>query len=162
MDLGCYSLHAHRVLATLAGGEPRLVAARAGERAGAPGVDEWFDVDLEFPSGATGLAHCNMAGAVQELTYRITGSRGDALATNFILPHTDDRVQVTTPAGRRVENLGKRSSYTYQLEAFTAAVRTGSPMPTDSDDAVRTMHLIDACYRAAGLEPRARWIPSAR
>lgn len=161
MDLGCYSLHAHRVLAGVAGGEPRLVAARAGERAGVPGVDEWFDADLVFPSGATGLAHCNMAGAAQELTYRITGSLGDVLATNFILPHIDDRVVVTTAAGSRVEHLGNRSSYTYQLEAFTAAVRTGAPMPTDSDDAVRTMALIDACYRAAGLEPRARWVAPA-
>jgi predicted dehydrogenase len=158
MDLGCYSLHAHRVLAPLAGGPPRLVSARAGERSGVPGVDEWFDVDLVFPTGATGLAHCNMAGAAQELTYRIVGSRGEAIATNFILPHLDDRVIVTTEAWERVEHLGHRSSYTYQLEAFAAAVRTGAPMPTDSDDAVETMLLIDQCYRAAGLAPRARWV----
>jgi predicted dehydrogenase len=37
MDLGCYSLHAQRVLAPWAGGAPRLVAARGGERPGAPG-----------------------------------------------------------------------------------------------------------------------------
>ena len=40
MDLGCYSLHAQRMLAPWAGGAPRLVAARGGEKAGAPGVDE--------------------------------------------------------------------------------------------------------------------------
>ena len=160
MDLGCYSLHAHRVLAMLAGGAPRLVSARAGERAGVPGVDEWFDAELVFPCGATGLAHCNMAGSAQQLTYRIVGTLGEALAANFILPHIDDRVLVRTAAGERVEHLGNRSSYTYQLEAFTAAVRTGSPMPTDSDDAVETMRLIDQCYRAAGFEPRARWMPS--
>ncbi|MGH2814099.1 MAG: Gfo/Idh/MocA family protein, partial [Actinomycetota bacterium] len=34
MDLGCYSLHAHRMLAPWAGGPPRVVAARGGERAG--------------------------------------------------------------------------------------------------------------------------------
>ena len=159
MDLGCYSLHAHRVLAPLAGGAPRLVAARARERAGVPGVDEWFEADLVFPSGATGLAHCNMNGEAQELSYRIVGSAGEALVTNFILPHIDDRVVVRTAAGERVEHMGHRSSYTYQLEAFTNAIRTGAPMPTDSDDAVETMRLIDACYRAAGLEPRARWVP---
>jgi predicted dehydrogenase len=161
MDLGCYSLHAHRVLAPLAGGAPELVAARAGERAGLPGVDEWFEADMVFPSGATGLALCNMAGAAQELTYRIVGSLGEAMVANFILPHIDDRVLVTTAAGQRVEHLGRRSSYTYQLDAFTAAVRTGAPMPTDSDDAVETMRLIDRCYRAAGFEPRARFVPPA-
>jgi hypothetical protein len=29
-------------------------------------------------------------------------------------------------------------------------------VPTDSDDAVVNMQLIDACYRAAGFEPRPR------
>ena len=160
MDLGCYSLHAHRVLAPLAGGEPVLVSARGGERRGRPGVDEWLEADLKFPSDATGLAHCNMAGEAQELTYRIVGSRGEAMAANFILPHVDDRLLVRTDAGERVEHLGNRSSYTYQLEAFTAAVRTGAAMPTDSDDAVMTMQLIDQCYRTAGFEPRPRWISS--
>ena len=61
MDLGCYSLHALRVLAPWAGGAPRLAGARGGERAGAPGVDEWLDADLEFPGGATGSARCHMA-----------------------------------------------------------------------------------------------------
>ncbi len=159
MDLGCYGLHAHRVLAPWAGGEPVLVAARGGERAGQPGVDEWMDADLEFPTGATGLAHCNMAGDAPELTYRLIGSRGEARIANFIQPHLDDRLLVKTAAGERVEHLGRRSSYTYQLEAFIAAVRTGARMPTDSDDAVETMSLIDRCYRAAGFEPRPRWVP---
>ena len=75
---------------------------------------------------------------------------------NFILPHIDDRLLVTTEAGERVEHLGTRSSYTYQLEAFTAAVREGARMPTDSDDAVVTMLMVDECYRALGLEPRQR------
>jgi predicted dehydrogenase len=156
MDLGCYSLHAHRALAPWAGGEPSLVSARAGERTGLPEVDEWLDAELVFPSGVTGLARCNMAGDETEMTYRIIGTRGSAEATNFVLPHLDDRVLVTTPDGTRVEHLGTRSSYTYQLEAFTAHIRTGTPMPTDSDDAVETMRLIDECYRAVGLELRPR------
>ena len=159
MDLGCYSLHAHRVLAPWAGGEPELVAARAGERAGLPGVDEWFDAELRFPSGATGLARCNMDGPTLELTYRIVGSLGEATVANFILPHLDDRLIVRGGAGERVEHLGSRSSYTYQLDAFIAAVRHGVPMPTDADDAVQTMRMIDRCYLAAGLEPRPRLQP---
>jgi len=156
MDLGCYSLHAHRVLAPWAGGEPSVVAVRGGERAGLPGVDEWADVDLVFPSGATGLARCHMAGEKQQLTYQIVGRRGEATVANFILPHLDDRLLVKTDAGERVEHLGTRSSYTYQLEAFIASIREGVRMPTDSDDAVVTMRLIDECYRALGLEPRPR------
>lgn len=157
MDLGCYSLHAHRVLAPWAGGQPSLVRATGGEREGLPGVDEWVDAELVFPSGATGLARCHMAGDATEMTYRIVGTRGEATVANFVLPQLDDRLLVTTAAGDRVEHLGKRSSYTYQLEAFTAYVREGVPMTTDSDDAVATMKLIDQCYRAIGLERRPRF-----
>ena len=61
---------------------------------------------------------------------------------------------MTTAAGTRTEELGHRSSYTYQLEAFAAHLRDGAPLPTDADDAVANMQLIDNCYRAAGLTPR--------
>jgi predicted dehydrogenase len=156
MDLGCYSLHAQRVLAPWGGGEPELVAARAGERPGAPGVDEWLEAQLRFPSGATGVARCHMASDRRQMTYRVIGSRGEALVTNFVEPHLDDRLIVQTPPGRHVERLGTRSSYTYQLEAFARAVREGAPLPVDVDDAVANMRLIDACYLAAGLRPRPR------
>jgi predicted dehydrogenase len=154
MDLGCYSLHAQRLVAPWAGGEPCVTAARAGERDGAPGIDEWLDADLIFPSGATGSARCHMAANRRQMQYRIIGTRGEAKALCFVEPHTDDRVVITTAAGERVEKLGTRSSYTYQLEAFIAAVRTGAAVPTDPDDAVATMRLIDDCYWAAGLRPR--------
>jgi predicted dehydrogenase len=156
MDLGCYGLHAHRVLAPWAGGPPRVVAARAGERAGHPGVDEWLEADLEFPGGATGSVRCNMAGADVRLTCRIVGGRGEATAANFALPTMDDRVTITTRAGRRVEHLGTRPTYTYQLEALRAHLRGGAPLPIDADDARATMELIDACYSAAGFDPRPR------
>ena len=156
MDLGCYSLHAVRMLAPWAGGAPRLVSARGGERAGAPGVDEWLDAELEFPGGATASARCHMAYDGLEMSCRIVGTRGEALAPNFVLPHLDDRVVVRTADGERTERLGTRSSYTYQLEAFAARVREGAPLPLDADDALATMTLIDACYRAAGFEPRPR------
>jgi predicted dehydrogenase len=156
MDLGCYSLHALRMLAPWAGGAPRLVSARGGERAGAPGVDEWLDADLEFPGGATGSARCHMAYGELEMSCRIVGTRGEATAPNFVLPQMDDRVVIRTADGERTEHLGTRSSYTYQLEAFAARVREGTPLPLDADDAVTTMELIDGCYRAAGFDPRPR------
>jgi predicted dehydrogenase len=156
MDLGCYGLHAVRMLAPWAGGAPRLVSARGGERTGAPGVDEWLDAGLEFPGGATASARCHMACEDLAMSCRIVGSRGEALAPNFVLPHLDDRLVVRTPDGERTERLGTRSSYTYQLEALAAHIRRGSPLPLDADDALATMSLIDESYRAAGFEPRPR------
>jgi predicted dehydrogenase len=160
MDLGCYSLHAHRALAPWAGGPPRLVAARAGERAGHPNVDEWLDADLEFPNGATGRARCHMAAPEWRFTCRLIGTRGEAVAENFVQPHLDDRVTITDVRGSRVEELGRRSSYTYQLEAFAAHLRHGTPLKNNLDDAVDTMRLIDECYRSAGLTPRPQRQPA--
>ena len=85
---------------------------------------------------------------------RIICSHGEAAALNFVEPHHDDRIIVTTATGTRTEELGRRSSYTYQLEAFVAHLRDGAALPTDADNAVANMQLIDNCYRAAGLTPR--------
>ncbi|GAA2165981.1 putative dehydrogenase [Humibacillus xanthopallidus] len=154
MDLGCYSLHSMRMLAPFVGGEPALVGARGGERAGHPRVDEWLTAELEFPNGVTGTAGCNMASDHHQMSHRLIGTAGEAVITDFVNPHNDDRLIVTTTKGTRTERLGTRSSYTYQLEAFTTAVRTGVPARTDATDAVRTMRLIDQCYEAVGLQPR--------
>jgi predicted dehydrogenase len=162
MDIGCYSLHAHHALAPWAGGPPRLVAARGGERVGHPGVDEWLDADLEFPDGATGRSRCHMAADTRRYTCRIIGSHGEAGAANFVEPHVDDRITVTTTAGTRIEELGRRSSYTYQLEAFAAHLRDGVPLRNDAEDAVASMELIDDCYRAAGFTPRPTSKPLIR
>src|SRR6266540_3435358 len=122
----------------------------------APGVDEWLEADLEFPGGATGSARCNMDGEDVRMICQIVGDRGEATAANFALPTMDDRVTITTPGGRRVERLGTRPTYTYQLEALRAHLRDAVPLPIDADDALATMELIDACYHAAGFQPRPR------
>ncbi len=154
MDLGCYSLHAVRVLGAYAGGEPSFVSATADERAGAPGVDERLHAELGYPSGATAAAGCDMAASERDMHCRVVGTLGEAVVTSFVQPHLDDRLVVRTASGERSEHLGTRSSYTYQLEAMAAAVRHRAPMPTDADDAVATMRLIDGCYVAAGLPLR--------
>jgi predicted dehydrogenase len=154
MDLGCYALHAQRVLGDFAGGEPRVVGATGAERAGVPGVDEWADVHLEFPSGATGLARCSMNSEGWDMSLRAVGSTGAAFIPDFLYQKDDDRIIITSGAGDRTEHCGSATSYTYQLEAFMNAVRNGAPYRTDADDAVANMSLIDDCYRAIGLGPR--------
>lgn len=157
MDVGCYGLHALRLLAGALGGTPRLLGARAGERT--PGVDAWLAAELELPGGVPATLRCGMDGAAYDFSYRLVGARGQAHAPEFPRPHLSDVIEVTTPDGTRVEELGRRSSYTYQLEALATHLRGGGPIVTDADDAVATMELIEATYRAAGLEPRPRHAP---
>lgn len=152
MDLGCYGLHVMRRLGGLLGGHPSIVSAHASERT--PGVDEWCDVELRFPSDATGLSANTMDAHDRSFTLRIVGTKGDVLVHNFIKPHVDDRLTIRTPAGTTVERLGTRPSYSYQLEAFAAHVQHGAPLPLDTADAVANMAYVDGAYRAAGMAPR--------
>ncbi|MCO1659630.1 Gfo/Idh/MocA family protein [Pseudonocardia humida] len=156
MDVGCYGLHLHRVLGRFAGGEPTVTAARGRERAGAPGVDESMEIELAFPSGLPGLVRTSMTATERDFSCRVVGSRGEVVAPSFVLPHLDDRVLLTVDGQQRVEELGRRSSYAYQLEAFAAAVRAGGEVATGADDAVASAELIDAAYRAAGFPLRPR------
>ena len=96
MDLGCYSLHSMRILAPFLGGEPTLISATGGERQGHPGVDEWLTAELQFPNGVTGTAGCNMASDHHQMSHRLIGSTGEAVITDFVNPHNDDRLIVTT------------------------------------------------------------------
>ena len=147
MDLGCYGLHIMRRL-----GHPSIIRAHAKERS--PGVDEWCDVELGFPGGATGLTANTMVAPDYSFTLRIVGTQGDVFVHNFIKPNEDDRLTIRTPAGTRVEHHGTRPSYSYQLEAFAAHVLHGTPLPIDTADSMENMAYVDAAYRAAGMAPR--------
>jgi predicted dehydrogenase len=61
---------------------------------------------------------------------------------------------VRSSDGKRVERFPRRASYSYQLDAFAAAVLRGAPVKTPPSDAVQNMTVIDAIYRAAGLPLR--------
>jgi hypothetical protein len=112
-----------------------------------------MDAEFAFPSGATGRSLSHMADDWC-MTLRLVGSAGELTVADYVQPHKDDRVIVTSRAGTRTEELGKRSSYCYQLEAVRAHLREGRPLPIDIDDAVETAEMIDAIYVAAGFEPR--------
>nr|WP_296772674.1 Gfo/Idh/MocA family oxidoreductase [Rhodococcus sp. (in: high G+C Gram-positive bacteria)] len=152
MDLGCYGLHATRLFGRYAGGDPKVVSASAVERT--VGIDESIDVNLEYPSGATAVSRNSMIDPDYLFTLKVVGSRGEAFAHNYIKPNEDDRVSITVGGDTTVESLGKRSSYTYQLEAFAAHVLDGTSLPLDANDAVTNMASIDDAYRAAGMSPR--------
>ena len=154
MDLGCYCLHAIRTVATRQGGEPTLVSVDTGRREGAhPEIDAWANVEFTLPSGARATAEANL-NAPRNNSMTATGSRGRVHLADFITPRADDRLIISRDDGETVEHLGRRTTYTYQLEAFAAAVREGRPFPTTAADAVANMALIDDCYRAAGLPLR--------
>ncbi|MGN6782329.1 MAG: Gfo/Idh/MocA family protein [Marmoricola sp.] len=156
MDLGCYALSCVRLLGPYAGGEPRLVSARADERAGHPSVDERLFAEVEFPSGATGSAGSDMDSAERDMSLTVRGSAGELVVPMFPVPHEGDWLVLRREGEPDVvEHLGTRTSYTYQLEAFAAAVRRGARVLTDAEWSVGNAELVAAAYVASGLRGAA-------
>jgi predicted dehydrogenase len=151
MDVGCYAIH---IVRTLAGAEPVVRSARA--KLLKPGIDRWLRAEFEFADGRTARITASMlawppfsAGA------RVTGTQGTMQAFNPYLPHLKNSLTVRSTAGQRKELLPTRpTTYALQLQAFVAAVLRGEPFPTNVDDAIENMRVIDACYQAARLPRR--------
>ena len=156
MDLGCYSVSCLRLLGAYAGSEPTLVAASAVERAGHPGVDERLTSEVAYPSGANGSGGSDMAYGGRTFWLHVIGSPGEIECPMFPVPHEDDTLIWRWHGhGDVVDHLGRRTSYTSQLEAFAAAVREGAPVVTDVDFSMANMAMVDAAHIImAGMQQR--------
>ena len=151
MDAGCYAVHIVRMLGGApAGGEPAVVRADAKLRGA--NIDRAMRADMHFPAGHTGRIHCSMwSSAVFKISARAVGDRGELSLFN---PLTGRKFTVTTKDGKRVEQVSRRSTYAYQLDAFAAAVLRGEPNLTPPADSIANMTVIDSIYTAAGLPIR--------
>jgi predicted dehydrogenase len=152
MDLGCYSIQWARFAAD---SDPEVVSAEA--VCPVDGVDGSLVADLRWPSGVTGRVGSSMIASGDEIDIhlRVVGERGEMLATNPLAPQKGGaRLSVDSDGTKVTQAVARSASYFHQLEAFRDAIEHGVPFPTTADDGVRNMEIVDACYRAAGLDPR--------
>jgi predicted dehydrogenase len=151
MDVGCYTIH---LLRTLAGEEPEVIGASARERS--IGIDKWLHADMRFASGATGEVTASMLSPrLLSLGARVEGDKGELRVLNPYAPHFFTRLTVRSNGKKRTEPRPSREpTYLFQLRAFAGAVLRGEPILTGPADSIANMRVIDAAYRAAGLEPR--------
>ncbi len=150
MDMGCYPISWLRHISRQ---EPRVTNATAVE--GDPQIDLSLGIEYELADGITAktLGAMNQRTFAADLT--ITGSRGKLYVRNPLVPQHGNRVTLTVDGSVKFdEEMTRRPTYEFQLEAFINAVRHGTPLPTDAQDAVKQMEVIDAAYTAAGLKPR--------
>jgi predicted dehydrogenase len=150
MDAGCYPVS---IVRTLAGAEPTVNWALA--KLQSPGVDRRMEAEFSFDDGRTGGILTSMwSSALLSMRVRVSGSEATMRVFNPTNPHMFNRLSVSGPGGKRHERVPGGPTYGYQLEAFRAGVQDGKPILTPPRDAVANMTVIDAIYRAAGLEPR--------
>jgi predicted dehydrogenase len=152
MDLGCYAIQWVRFAA---GADPDVTSAYA--VCPVPGIDGSLGAELRWPSGVTGSVHSSMIapGATVEAWLRVAGEHGTMIANNPLAPQQGTSVLVVDLGNRVIAHPTETSTtYYHQLVAFRDAIVDGTSFPTTADEGVRTMEIIDACYRAAGLDPR--------
>jgi predicted dehydrogenase len=150
MDAGPYAVH----MARLVGGpDPDVVSAVPKLRDA--DVDRAMEAQLRFKSGATATVTVSMwSWKLLNISLHVTGTLGEMHVSNPVAPQFWHKLTVKTGQGKRSENLGKRPTYLYQLEAFTEACLRGGPVLTSAEDGMRNMAVIDAIYRAAGMPLR--------
>ncbi len=150
MDLGCYPVSALR---HLSGADFEVVRATA--KVGPPKVDVAVQAELRFPGGATGELACSMeADSTFAADFEARGERGVLRVRNYLAPQFGSQITVEDAKGTREEQPTREPTYLFQLRAFVAAVRDGVLVPTNPEDALRNMRVLDAIYTAAGLPPR--------
>lgn len=164
MDVGCYAINGLLAFGEAFGLPLTLQSASATAGEADPRIDT--SVDAMFALG--GLPATMFTSMVHEgwdFSFEVVGSAGSVFAPNYVKPQQDDRVIVRGAGGagaggagagdsERVEHLGARSSYMYQLDHLRAAIASGERDPAVLARSRRTMELIDAVYEASGLPLR--------
>ena len=154
MDLGVYPVTLLRHLF----GEPEVRSASAED---VDGVDASMTAELSLDGGVEGRVVASMAeGADWGADLRVTGTAGTLAVRMPYHPYLYGELVLTTADGTETEGPEERTTYSYMVEAFRDSVLSGAPVVTDAREATATMRVLDAIYRAAGMEPRQPLLPS--
>ncbi len=159
MDLGCYPAQWVR---WAVGDEPRVTSASADTPVDQ--IDGRLTAQLAWDSGVTGEIECSMIGPDPQpkIDLVVSGTNGTMTVINPLAPQHGASLEVTTGDTTVSHDVPTSTTYYHQLVAFRDAVATGTMPVTSGEDSVATMRLIDACYTAAGLEPRPSRDPLAQ
>jgi len=150
MDAGSYVTNMAR---TFGGSTPEVVSAQA--KLQKPQVDRAMTAELRYAGGHTGRLRCALwSGNMFRASAKIVGSDGELRWLSPAAPNVFPLLSVKSANGKRTERFSRRTTYSYQLEAFAGAVLRGEAVRTTPKDAVENMSVIDAVYRAAGLPIR--------
>lgn len=150
MDIGCYPIH---LIRTLGGAEPRVVAAEM--ITASADIDADAAIELRFPAGVTGTVKASMLPEASYYSYaHVVGEAGELDITEPFMPHKGHELVVRSPNGVRRETESLEPTYVFQLRSFADAILSGTAVLTGPTDSIANMDVIDASYRAAGLNPR--------
>jgi predicted dehydrogenase len=151
MDLGCYCVHWVR---SVMGTEPEVLSAAAIRHES--GVDVEMVAVLEFPGGVTAEVRASMSEDLAEgldAALEISGERGKLTVVNPIAPHMGHELVIEAAGGTSREEVAGETTFAYQLRHVIGVLQGTVEPLTGGRDAVATMRVLDAIYRAAGMRP---------
>ena len=156
LDIGCYVVKTSRMMF---GEEPLRVAATV-ERDPKFGVDILASAVLEFPSGHCVFTCGTQMVPSQSMQFFGTTGRIEIEIPYNAIPDKTSRIRIDdgsdiAGAGVKVEEFAPCDQYTIQGDEFTKAVLERRPPPVPVEDAVSTMKVIDALFRAS---ESGRWV----
>ncbi len=150
MDIGCYPIKTSRMVF---GEEPERVAATL-VRDPETGVDTLTSAILQYPSGHAIFSCGTQVVDNQSMQFFGTTGRIEIAVPFNPLSSVVSRIRIDDgrdlyDAGATVEEFPPCDQYTLQGDAFSRAIREGTPVPVPLEDSVRNMAVIDAVFRAA-------------
>lgn len=152
MDLGCYPVHWVR---TVLKGEPTVVGAIA--TTNPLGADMSMEAELEF-AGISARVTASMASPSLTNSLDLVGTRGTAHIDNLVFPSSGHSIRIVIDGLPRMSTVQGLETYDHQLEAVVAGLASGVRLPTEGEDPIANMRIIDAIYFAAGVgRPERRW-----
>jgi predicted dehydrogenase len=150
MDAGCYPVSLIRFLMDA---EPEVINAKA--KLIKPNVDSRMEADLKFPSNIGAHIVCDMLSPrLFDSFLHVKCDAGEMKVINPYHPHWFHRLSIRNAKGTWRGMIKGDNVYTLQLRAFASAIQTGIPIITNAQQAIGTMHVIDAVYKKAGLRLR--------
>ena len=150
MDAGCYPVSMVRYLM---GEEPGVVDAKA--RLLKTDVEYRMEARLKFPNDVDARIVCDMLSPrLFDSFLRVKGEKGELKVISPFQPSWFHWMTVRTAEKTWRGTIRGDNIYALQLRAFANAILSGTPLNTTADDAIKTMRVIDAIYKKAGLRLR--------
>jgi predicted dehydrogenase len=154
-DIGCYAISAAR---WMIGAEPRRVLSLV-ERDPGFGTDALSSGILDFgeKSGAEGKGpggpRATFTVGTKAFPFQRVEILGEKGCISVVLPFNAYAdvplgIEVTTGLGTRRIETGPADQYALIFDAFSRAIRAGSPAPTPIEDAIANMATLDALFKS--------------
>jgi predicted dehydrogenase len=152
MDLGCYPVH---WLRSLFPGMPAVTSAAADHNRS--GADISMRAELVFPGDVTAVVSASMVeGVTLKSDLVLVGDNGTLTVDNIVFPSAGHSIRLELDGVPFVSTVGGNTTYDHQLAAVLDGLATGTALPTEGQDSIDNMAVIDAIYTAAGFD-RSAW-----